>query len=89
MNHLERIRNTLSHEMCHLACWVIDNHPLEGHGQLFKSWLVSCRFYYLIYDRKIYYQGEQSDVQASEYPYFCKKFTLGSETPGLIMVDPA
>ncbi|KAF8446159.1 SprT-like family-domain-containing protein [Boletus edulis BED1] len=34
----ERIRNTLSHEMCHLACWVIDNHPREGHGQLFKSW---------------------------------------------------
>ncbi|KIK96518.1 hypothetical protein PAXRUDRAFT_825880 [Paxillus rubicundulus Ve08.2h10] len=34
----ERIRNTMSHEMCHLACWVIDNHPQEGHGQLFKSW---------------------------------------------------
>ncbi|KAF9243905.1 SprT-like family-domain-containing protein, partial [Melanogaster broomeanus] len=34
----ERIRNTLSHEMCHLACWVIDNNPQEGHGQLFKSW---------------------------------------------------
>ncbi|KAG8219999.1 SprT-like family-domain-containing protein [Butyriboletus roseoflavus] len=34
----ERIRNTLSHEMCHLGCWVIDNHPREGHGQLFKSW---------------------------------------------------
>ncbi|KAI6134042.1 SprT-like family-domain-containing protein [Pisolithus thermaeus] len=34
----ERIRNTLSHEMCHLACWVIDKNPREGHGQLFKSW---------------------------------------------------
>ncbi|KAI9572761.1 SprT-like family-domain-containing protein [Boletus coccyginus] len=34
----ERIRNTLSHEMCHLACWVIDDQPREGHGQLFKSW---------------------------------------------------
>ncbi|KIJ68615.1 hypothetical protein HYDPIDRAFT_106831 [Hydnomerulius pinastri MD-312] len=34
----ERIRNTLSHEMCHLACWVIDNNPQEGHGHLFKSW---------------------------------------------------
>ncbi|KAL4068257.1 SprT-like family-domain-containing protein [Scleroderma yunnanense] len=34
----ERIRNTLSHEMCHLACWVINNSPQEGHGQLFKSW---------------------------------------------------
>ncbi|KAF9229539.1 hypothetical protein BS17DRAFT_723424 [Gyrodon lividus] len=34
----ERIRNTMSHEMCHLACWIIDNNPQEGHGQLFKSW---------------------------------------------------
>ncbi|KAJ8703172.1 hypothetical protein PTI98_001820 [Pleurotus ostreatus] len=34
----ERIRNTLSHEMCHLACWVIDGCPKEGHGQLFKAW---------------------------------------------------
>ncbi|KIM67097.1 hypothetical protein SCLCIDRAFT_1210576, partial [Scleroderma citrinum Foug A] len=24
--------------MCHLACWVINNRPQEGHGQLFKSW---------------------------------------------------
>ncbi|KAF8559299.1 hypothetical protein OG21DRAFT_1519235 [Imleria badia] len=41
----ERIRNTLSHEMCHLACWVIDDQPREGHGQLFKSWAnkVMCK----------------------------------------------
>ncbi|KIL70582.1 hypothetical protein M378DRAFT_6545 [Amanita muscaria Koide BX008] len=34
----ERIRNTLSHEMCHLAAWVIDGNPREGHGKLFKRW---------------------------------------------------
>lgn len=34
----ERIRNTLSHEMCHLACWIISDNPREGHGRLFKSW---------------------------------------------------
>ncbi|RPD58434.1 hypothetical protein L227DRAFT_505373 [Lentinus tigrinus ALCF2SS1-6] len=34
----ERIRNTLSHEMCHLACWIINNAPTENHGSLFKSW---------------------------------------------------
>ena len=45
MGHLERIRNTLSHEMCHLACWAIDNQPREGHGQLFKSWLVPRHFW--------------------------------------------
>ncbi|PIL30889.1 hypothetical protein GSI_07058 [Ganoderma sinense ZZ0214-1] len=34
----ERIRNTLSHEMCHLACWIIDGAPTENHGSLFKRW---------------------------------------------------
>ncbi|KAH8988346.1 SprT-like family-domain-containing protein [Lactarius akahatsu] len=34
----ERIRNTLSHEMCHLACWVINQDPKEGHGKVWKSW---------------------------------------------------
>ncbi|KAL6300289.1 SprT-like family-domain-containing protein [Sparassis latifolia] len=34
----ERIRNTLSHEMCHLACWIINKDPKEGHGQIFKEW---------------------------------------------------
>ncbi|THH30163.1 hypothetical protein EUX98_g4016 [Antrodiella citrinella] len=33
-----RIRNTLAHEMCHLACWIIDKTPQENHGRLFKSW---------------------------------------------------
>ncbi|KAF8665092.1 hypothetical protein AX16_000560 [Volvariella volvacea WC 439] len=34
----ERIRNTLSHEMCHLATWTIDNNPKEGHGRLWTKW---------------------------------------------------
>ncbi|OSD05797.1 hypothetical protein PYCCODRAFT_1384846 [Trametes coccinea BRFM310] len=34
----ERIRNTLSHEMCHLACWVISGQPEEQHGSIFKDW---------------------------------------------------
>ncbi|CDO70916.1 hypothetical protein BN946_scf184829.g24 [Trametes cinnabarina] len=34
----ERIRNTLSHEMCHLACWVISGEPEEQHGPIFKNW---------------------------------------------------
>ncbi|CAL1696675.1 unnamed protein product [Somion occarium] len=34
----ERIRNTLSHEMCHLACWIISAEPKENHGKIFKAW---------------------------------------------------
>jgi hypothetical protein len=38
----ERIRNTLSHEMCHLACWLISNEPKEHHGAIFKSWSIQA-----------------------------------------------
>ncbi|KAJ8091326.1 hypothetical protein AAF712_013577 [Marasmius tenuissimus] len=34
----ERIRKTLAHEMCHLACWIINGNLQENHGPLFKSW---------------------------------------------------
>ncbi|KAJ7651947.1 SprT-like family-domain-containing protein [Mycena polygramma] len=33
-----RVRNTLAHEMCHLACWLIDNEINESHGDLFHGW---------------------------------------------------
>ncbi|KAG2077059.1 hypothetical protein BDR04DRAFT_1089362 [Suillus decipiens] len=42
----ERIRNTLSHEMCHLACWIINGNPKEGHGQAFKAWASKVMFKY-------------------------------------------
>jgi len=34
----ERIQNTLSHEMCHLATWIIDGKAAERHGNLWWSW---------------------------------------------------
>ncbi|KZT67662.1 hypothetical protein DAEQUDRAFT_385518 [Daedalea quercina L-15889] len=34
----ERIRNTLSHEMCHLASWIISDDPTENHGSIFHGW---------------------------------------------------
>lgn len=37
-DYSERIANTLAHEMCHLACWVISNAPNENHGKIFKMW---------------------------------------------------
>jgi len=27
--------------MCHLACWVINQDPKEGHGKVWKSWWVT------------------------------------------------
>ncbi|TEB39127.1 hypothetical protein FA13DRAFT_1725086 [Coprinellus micaceus] len=34
----ERIRNTLSHEMCHLASWIMDKEIKEAHGKFWKAW---------------------------------------------------
>ncbi|KAK0506512.1 SprT-like family-domain-containing protein [Armillaria luteobubalina] len=34
----ERVTKTLSHEMCHLACWMINKKLDESHGSLFKAW---------------------------------------------------
>ncbi|KAH9850672.1 SprT-like family-domain-containing protein [Lenzites betulinus] len=38
LDNEERIRNTLAHEMCHLASWVVSKAPNEQHGAIFKSW---------------------------------------------------
>lgn len=35
---IDQIRDTLAHEMCHLACWVISNEHKNPHGRVFKSW---------------------------------------------------
>ncbi|QRV86648.1 HMG (high mobility group) box protein [Ceratobasidium sp. AG-Ba] len=34
----ERINNTLSHEMCHLAAWIFDGETDKQHGPKFKHW---------------------------------------------------
>ena len=37
----------MSHEMCHLACWIISNAPDEQHGSIFKGWYAVTQFYHL------------------------------------------
>ena len=37
-----RLRDTLIHEMCHAAVWLI-NHVNEGHGPFWKSWAAKAR----------------------------------------------
>ncbi|CAE6516820.1 unnamed protein product [Rhizoctonia solani] len=34
----ERVRNTLSHEMCHLGAWMFDSEMKPPHGPAFKRW---------------------------------------------------
>jgi predicted SprT family Zn-dependent metalloprotease len=33
-----RLRTTLSHEMCHVAAWVISKEWKEHHGAVFWAW---------------------------------------------------
>jgi predicted SprT family Zn-dependent metalloprotease len=35
---IEKLRDTLAHELCHCALWVIDNDPKSHHGKQFKQW---------------------------------------------------
>ena len=36
-NSAERMRDTLAHEMCHAAAFLID-HVLDGHGSIWRGW---------------------------------------------------
>jgi hypothetical protein len=33
-----KLRDTLAHELCHCALWVIDKDPKSHHGKQFKEW---------------------------------------------------
>jgi hypothetical protein len=39
---VERVRNTLSHEMCHVACWLIDGQIKGRYLDLYSA--ISCQF---------------------------------------------
>ncbi|CAL2036127.1 unnamed protein product [Caenorhabditis brenneri] len=38
----ERVRDTLIHELCHAAVWVVDRLHKEGHGPGWKRWGARC-----------------------------------------------
>ncbi|KAI7960734.1 hypothetical protein MJO29_005802 [Puccinia striiformis f. sp. tritici] len=38
VDNLYKLRTTLAHELCHVACWVIDHQLKENHGRFFKAW---------------------------------------------------
>ncbi|MCP9264173.1 Acidic repeat-containing protein [Dirofilaria immitis] len=42
-NTPERLRDTLLHEMCHAAVWVIDHIYKGGHGPAWKYWVHQCQ----------------------------------------------
>lgn len=40
LDSASRLRDTLVHELCHAATWVINN-VADGHGHYWKAWLVT------------------------------------------------
>jgi len=46
LDNEERVLNTVAHELCHLAAWVIDGEIQPAHGRSFKRWgrkVMKCR----------------------------------------------
>jgi predicted SprT family Zn-dependent metalloprotease len=41
----EKMRDTLAHELCHCATWVIDDNPNANHGKQFKEWYHLLSFF--------------------------------------------
>ncbi|KAG8954421.1 hypothetical protein FRC04_011748 [Tulasnella sp. 424] len=41
----ERVRNTLSHEMCHLSTWLVDGVGQPDHGSAWKKWAAKVTRY--------------------------------------------
>lgn len=41
----DRLRDTLIHEMCHAATWIIDN-MRDGHGRYWKAWATKAKEVY-------------------------------------------
>ncbi|XP_077155560.1 uncharacterized protein LOC143817985 isoform X1 [Ranitomeya variabilis] len=38
LNSAVRLRSTLAHEMCHVACWLLDNEMRDNHGPLWQAY---------------------------------------------------
>ncbi|XP_040577336.1 uncharacterized protein [Lepeophtheirus salmonis] len=77
----DRLRDTLIHEMCHAAAWVLSGYR-DGHGPVWKSWAAKAmhRFPELpIIDRCHNYQIR------TKYTYKCKKcgYSIGRHSKSL------
>ncbi|XP_077115186.1 germ cell nuclear acidic protein-like isoform X2 [Ranitomeya variabilis] len=44
LNSAERLRTTLAHEMCHVACWLLDNKKTDNHGLLWQAYAKRVNF---------------------------------------------
>ena len=42
LDSADRLRDTLIHEMCHAAAWVVSGYR-DGHGPVWKNWARRCR----------------------------------------------
>eukprot|EP00951_Prasinocladus_malaysianus_P018314 scaffold145896_cov19-Prasinocladus_malaysianus.AAC.1 len=38
LDNEEKLRNTLCHELCHAAAWLVDHTAKPPHGKVFRKW---------------------------------------------------
>ena len=81
INSADRLRDTLIHELCHAACWIISG-SRGGHGPLWRTWTEKAmsRFPELPPIARCHtYQTKR------KYSYTCEKcgYTIGRDTMSL------
>lgn len=89
VDRIDRLRSTLSHELCHVAAWLFDETSNPPHGKAFKRWaakvhqafpdilVTTCHRYSIHY--KFRYQCQNVDC-AKEYGRHSK--SINSATHG-------
>lgn len=38
ISNIDRIKETLIHELCHAATWIVDGVRKAGHGKVWRAW---------------------------------------------------
>ncbi|KAG8937263.1 hypothetical protein FRC02_000033 [Tulasnella sp. 418] len=69
----ERVRNTLSHEMCHLSTWIVDGVDSPDHGSAWKKWVNRVQRY----RREIEISTRHTYEIAYKYSWQCTNSSCG------------
>jgi predicted SprT family Zn-dependent metalloprotease len=80
-----RLRSTLSHEMCHVAAWVISKEWKEHHGSVFWEW--AHRFEALVPDIKIT-TCHNFDVHAP-FRWQCSNYRWAADLAASLLIGAA
>lgn len=78
LTDMDRLKNTLLHEMCHVATWLLDDFEIGAHrhhGPLFKKWAA------LVHDRvpEVVVNTYHSYEAHKPFHYQCSSITCNAK----------